>query len=173
MRSLVASSPQRRGEEMDAAISTTLEPVPRPSACQGRHADGDGASEGPCRESQKAATVAPPLVAFRGPQRGPRLGAVCVFSVKDRDRKMDPIFVLFLYPKATAVWQWFHFLQGRVPPGRQVLRLNLDETSVRFWYEPRQGLRRPRGQVPRGGYARKASRALHAVAVRCLAACAS
>ena len=57
------------------------------------------------------------------------------------------------------MWQWFHFLQGQVPPGRPVLRLNLDETSVRFWYEPRQGLRRPRGQVPRAGFARKASRA--------------
>ena len=57
------------------------------------------------------------------------------------------------------MWQWFHFLQGQVPPDRPVLRLNLDETSVRFWYEPRQGLRRPRGQIPRAGFARKASRA--------------
>ena len=69
------------------------------------------------------------------------------------------MFALFLSPKATAVWQWFHFLQGRVPHGRQVLRLNLDETSIRFWYEPQKGLRRPRGQVPRAGFARKASRA--------------
>ena len=72
---------------------------------------------------------------------------------------MDPIFVLFLPPEATAVWQWFHFLQEQVPPGRPVLRLNLDETSVRFWYEPCKGLRRPGGQVPRAGFARKASRA--------------
>ena len=57
------------------------------------------------------------------------------------------------------MWQWFHFLQAQVPPDRPVLRLNLDETSVRFWYEPRLGLRRPRGQVPRAGFARKASRA--------------
>ena len=57
------------------------------------------------------------------------------------------------------MWQWFHFLQGQVPPDRPVLRLNLDETSVRFWYEPRKGLRRPRGQIPRAGFARKASRA--------------
>ena len=57
------------------------------------------------------------------------------------------------------MWQWFHFLQGQVPPGFPVLRLNLDETGVRFWYEPRLGLRRPSGQVPRAGFARKASRA--------------
>ena len=57
------------------------------------------------------------------------------------------------------MWQWFRFLQGQVPPGRPVLRLNLDETSVRFWYEPRKGLRRPRDEIPRVGFARKASRA--------------
>ena len=56
------------------------------------------------------------------------------------------------------MWQWFHFLQKKIPPGRGVLRLNLDETSVRFFYEPRLGLRRPRGQVPRTGFARKATR---------------
>ena len=56
------------------------------------------------------------------------------------------------------MWQWFHFLLGQVPPGRPVLRLNLDETSVRFWYEPRLGLRRPRGRVPRAGFARQATR---------------
>ena len=72
---------------------------------------------------------------------------------------MDPFFPFFQPPKATAVWQWFHFLQSQVPPGRRVLRLNLDETSVRFWYEPRLGLRRRRGQIPRTGFARKASRA--------------
>ena len=72
---------------------------------------------------------------------------------------MDPNSVLFLPPEATAVWQWFHFLQGQVPPGRPVLRLNLDETSVRSCYEPCRGVRRPKGQVPRAGFARKTSRA--------------
>ena len=57
------------------------------------------------------------------------------------------------------MWKWFHFLQGQVPPDRPVLRLNLDETSVRFWYEPCKGLRRPSGQTPRAGFARKATRA--------------
>ena len=57
------------------------------------------------------------------------------------------------------MWQWFHFLQGQAPAGRPVLRLNLDETSVRFWYEPRKGLRRDAGDKPRQGFARQASRA--------------
>ena len=46
----------------------------------------------------------------------------------------------------------------QVPPGRSILRLNLDETSVKFWYEPRQGLRRDSGQARRTGCARQASR---------------
>ena len=73
-------------------------------------------------------------------------------------KKTDPIFVHVWSHEAKAVWQWFHFLQGQVPPGRPVLRLNLDETSVRFWYEPRLGLRRAAGQVPRVGFTRQASR---------------
>ena len=66
--------------------------------------------------------------------------------------------VNFSSPNAIAVWQWFQFLLGQVPPGRPVLRLNLDETSVRFWYEPRLGLRRLTDQAPRAGYARQATR---------------
>ena len=81
-----------------------------------------------------------------------------LFSIRGWGSKTAPILEHFLHPKATAVWQWFHFLQGQVPPGRSVVRLNLDETSVRFWYEPRRGLRRPTGQVPRAGFARQASR---------------
>ena len=38
-----------------------------------------------------------------------------------------PVFPLF--PEATAVWQWFRFLRGRVHPYQQVLRLNLGDTS--------------------------------------------
>ena len=56
------------------------------------------------------------------------------------------------------MWQWFQFLRSRVPPNRQVLRLNLDETSIRFWYLPRMGLRRPKRQMPRTGFTRQASR---------------
>ena len=54
-----------------------------------------------------------------------------MFLVSDGGAKTEPIFVHFLFPKATAVWQWLHFLLGQVPTGCPVLRLNLDETSVR------------------------------------------
>ena len=61
--------------------------------------------------------------------------------------------------QATAVWQWFHFLVGQVPPGQKMLLLNLDETSVRFWYEPRLGLReRFKKKTGQRGPARQASR---------------
>ena len=43
--------------------------------------------------------------------------------------------------EAMASWQWFRFLLAQVPPGRKPLILNLDETSIRVWYEPRLGLR--------------------------------
>ena len=56
------------------------------------------------------------------------------------------------------MWQWFRFLKSRVPPNQEVLRLNLDETSIRFWYEPRMGMRRPQRQTPRTGCRRHASR---------------
>ena len=67
MRSLVAPGPQRRGEKMAATLSKTLEPVPRPFACQGCPPDGDDASEGPFWVCQKNSTVAPPLAPFWGP----------------------------------------------------------------------------------------------------------
>ena len=47
MRNLMASGPQRSGEEMDTTLSSTLDPVPGPFACQGSPADGDDASQGP------------------------------------------------------------------------------------------------------------------------------
>ena len=81
-----------------------------------------------------------------------------MFAIKERGAEAEPIFDCFLSLEATAVWQWFHFLQSQVPPSDSVLRLNLDETSIKFWYEPRMGLRRPAGEVPRVGFARQASR---------------
>ena len=72
---------------------------------------------------------------------------------------MDPFLGEISVPRGSSSMAVVSFPAGRVPPGRPLLRLNLDEISVRFQYEPRKGLRRPRGQVPRAGLARKASRA--------------
>ena len=32
--------------------------------------------------------------------------------------------------QAMAVWHWYNYVTSRIPPGKEVLRLNLDETSV-------------------------------------------
>ena len=37
------------------------------------------------------------------------------------------------------MWQWWNFLEGALPPGRKVLRLNVDETACRLYYKPRKG----------------------------------
>ena len=47
------------------------------------------------------------------------------------------------------MWQWFHFLQGQVPLGRPVLRLNLDENSIKFWHEVFAKIVRELGKVLR------------------------
>ena len=73
--------------------------------------------------------------------------------------KTAPFLSLRFALKATAVWQWFRFLVGQVPPTKKTLLLNLDETSIRFWYEPRQGLRvRAKAEAGGRGPARQASR---------------
>ncbi len=38
------------------------------------------------------------------------------------------------------MWRWWNFLEHQVPAGKRLLRLNLDETAVRFYYKPRKGL---------------------------------
>ena len=147
-RCLVASGRQRCGEAMDATISTTLEADPRPFACQGGPADGHDAGEGPFWECKKVATVAPSWSHFGGRRAAPVWGPCVGFPLARGCKKRTLFWPHFLSPEATAVWQWFHFLVGQVPSGHPVLRLILDRTSVRFWYEPRLGLRRPRGQGP-------------------------
>lgn len=39
-----------------------------------------------------------------------------------------------------AVWTWWNWLETHVAPGKQVLKINLDETSVRFYYRSKKGL---------------------------------
>ena len=102
--------------------------------------------------------MAPPVGRFWGSPCGPQKGSAFFFLVRGGEPKAAPILDVFSAPKAIAIWQRFRFLVEQVPPGRPVLRLNLDETSIRFWYEPRLGLRRPSRHVPKAGFARQASR---------------
>ena len=41
--------------------------------------------------------------------------------------------------KATASWRWYNYKESLTPPGKRVLRVNLDETSVLFWYGHQRG----------------------------------
>ena len=38
----------------------------------------------------------------------------------------------FFYQHALAVWKWYNFLEARAPPGRQVVRINMDETPLKY-----------------------------------------
>ena len=41
--------------------------------------------------------------------------------------------------KAVATWQWWNFLEAALPEGRELLRLNLDETACKLYHKPRKG----------------------------------
>ena len=45
----------------------------------------------------------------------------------------DALSVLLYRSQVTTAWQWHAFLASRVTGGRQLLRLNLDETAVAYW----------------------------------------
>ena len=67
-----------------------------------------------------------------------------------RGRKMAPLFCRIsacgavpVHPclsQVTAVWQWWNFLHTLLPPGKTILRLNLDETAVKTYCSPAAGL---------------------------------
>ena len=35
--------------------------------------------------------------------------------------------------QATAAWQWLNFLEARAPPGKKIVHINMDETSLKFY----------------------------------------
>ena len=41
--------------------------------------------------------------------------------------------------QAVAAWRWYNYVSSQVPPEKEVLRLNLDETSVRLFHGDRKG----------------------------------
>lgn len=62
--------------------------------------------------------------------------------------------------KVVAIWQWWHRIRSTVPEAKKILLLNLDETSVRFFYPPKPGLRLRKSNLPKSGLGckRKASK---------------
>ena len=146
----------RCGQKMDATFSKAMEPMPRSFACQGLLPTAT--MQGKVRAARlqgKKKKVANPGDHFWVHRADPKMGPCVCFCDKMRSKKTEPFLSNFRTAEATAVWQWFDFLQTQVRHGRPVLRLNLDETSVTFWYEPRQALCHPKGQVPRIGLDRK------------------
>lgn len=52
------------------------------------------------------------------------------------------------FSQATTIWQWFRCLLAQVPHQQPVVILNLDETSVRFYYPPKPGLKLRKQMLP-------------------------
>ena len=42
--------------------------------------------------------------------------------------------------KAPAFWQWYNYLESMVEPGQELLRINLDETSICAFQGHRRGI---------------------------------
>ena len=77
---------------MVTKLSETVEPVPRPFACEGGPADGDYASEGPFGDRQKLRQWPHPSSHFGVRGAAPVLGAVCLFSIEGARATMEPFF---------------------------------------------------------------------------------
>ena len=42
--------------------------------------------------------------------------------------------------KASASWQWFNWSSAQLPAGKTALRLNMDETTLRLFYDAAKGV---------------------------------
>ena len=74
------------------------------------------------------------MAAKRGPQEPTALGPVAgkwprFFGGRPENSALQ----------ATAVWTWSNFLHDQVPEGLTALRVNFDETGIRYFQETRQG----------------------------------
>ena len=83
------------------------------------------------------------------PENGPHsikpfLGAAPFLSTR-----MRPFFDGISRPQVRASWHWFHFLLQELGNSEPLI-LNLDETSVKYYYTPRRGLQL-RAPQPRFG----------------------
>ena len=55
---------------------------------------------------------------------------------------MSPLFgpeVVFFWRQATACWQWSNFLETRCRAGKQILHINMDESSIPLWWSAQRG----------------------------------
>ena len=77
---------------------------------------------------------------------GPLIHCIRPMGPQKRTQKKQvfaPIFknvCPFFVPEATAVWRWSNFLHTQTPAGHRPVRINMDETAIRLFQEPRHGL---------------------------------
>ena len=106
-----------------------------------------------------------------GPGNGPVLGVACSNGSRSGSGIWTPVGGRPFLHQALASWHWWHFTCGQVPSDKVPLRLNMDETAVRFYYEQRGGYRlRPCVLRKKHGVAgfRKASAAYKKMSITCM-----
>ena len=78
-----------------------------------------------------------------GPPRGPEMGATRYVGVRAgaarRPRNRGQFFHPRARQKAAASWKWVNLLRAECPPGRRLIHLNMDETSLRLSLPPEKG----------------------------------
>ena len=117
-----------------------------------------------------------PRVFVSGTKTKPRKWARFVGQIMKKCRLCDHNAVLFFEPKldpfsktraaffgssqAEACWQWHNFLAARAPPNKHIVRINMDESSLKLCPPARKGLVVPirsSGDQPSYARQRKAS----------------
>ena len=87
----------------------------------------------------------PPRGKTLGPPCGPNLGAPPLCGNTNWGHQAAPTFLSRAdkspeLGEALAVWQWWNCYEAHVPIGKKPLRLNMDETAVRYHMPPGRGL---------------------------------
>ena len=78
--------------------------------------------------------------------RGPHFGGRQAAPIQEPPTEPEPKKTHFFRPRALALkqvvagWQWVNCYEEMTPAGKQLLRINLDETSVRTYSSPKPGL---------------------------------
>lgn len=112
--------------------------------------------------------VEPPVtfvVPLLGPESGPRIGPTGMKHESGPSpwpagwaRSGASFFwekPLFFTAKATAAWSWVNFLVASCPPGRRVVHLNLDETSLPLVMPQQKGFRASDKELLKAGHVPK------------------
>ena len=88
------------------------------------------------------ATVRHPSLQKRGPHYGPQTGPH-IEKHPHVGTHFRPLFgsknSVFSILQAQAVWRWSNFLHAQSPAGQQIVRINLDETSIRLHQDGKRG----------------------------------